>query len=212
MIQNHISPSLRAGATIAMCAVLATGCGKSAEPGVSQAAPAKDSLPIASMTPAEACAAITDWPDERIPMPPEWAPGLPEGYELLRFSPGMYKPESDDYFSYAFALMWKDPTPPDLEQLTGILDQYYRGLTKAVAEAKKLRIPADDVSVKVTGRAPNYRATVNMYEPFVTGQRITLEMDLILGVSCLNARASPRPRDHPVWQRLATAAACLPCP
>lgn len=193
-----------------MLALVATGCKKSEPP----AAQPDDGQTAArsNLTPGQACDAIADWKDERIPMPPEWAPGLPEGYELLRFAPGMYKPDQDDYFSYVFALMWKTSDAPDTEQLTNILDQYYRGLTKAVAAAKKLDIPADDVSVKVTGKVPNFRATVEMYEPFVTGERITLEMDITLGVSCMGAKVSPKARDHAVWTKLATAAACLPCP
>lgn len=194
---------------IALTALFWTGCGKPADPKAAASGAGETAAP---KTPGEACAAITDWPDERIPMPPEWAPELPKGYELLRFSPGMYKAERDDYFSYVFALMWERPSAPDLEELTSILDQYYRGLTKAVAAAKKLDIPADDVSVKVTGKVPFYRATVNMYEPFVTGEKITLEMDITLGVSCLGARVSPKPRDHAVWDQLRIAAACLPCP
>ena len=187
---------------------LSTGCRKQSTP---PPQPNADSQPTPESS-AEACTRIPDWPAERIPMPPEWAPDLPKGYELLRFSPGMYNPESDDYFSYIFALMWERHWTPGQEQLTEIIVHYYRGLTKAVAAAKKLDIPADDVSVKIIGTAPNFRATVEMYEPFVTGERISLKMDLTIGVSCLAARVSPKARDHRVWGQLATAAACLPCP
>ena len=211
---SHKHPAPRAArartfAAILAIALLAWGCRKPAD---TQVTPPGDSQTTVPETPGQACAATAEWPDERIPMPPDWAPELPAGYELLRFSPGMYKPERDDYFSYVFALMWDRPGALDSEQLSDILDQYYRGLTSAVAAAKKLNVPTDEISVKVTGAIPAFRATVEMWEPFVTGQKITIEMDLAVGVSCLAAKVSPKPRDHAVWQELATAAACLPCP
>lgn len=161
---------------------------------------------------ASACDAIADWQSERIPMPSDWAPDLPRGYELIRFAPGMYQADAKDYFSYVFALMWERQPTLDQEQLTDIVEQYYRGLVRAVADAKKLDIPAEDVAVSVTGKAPEFRVLVTMYDPFVTAERITLSMDVTAGISCVQVKASPKPREHPVWRQLARAAACLPCP
>ena len=43
----------------------------------------------------------TKWGGERIELPPRFAPTLGlKGIEEIRFAPGMFKPESESFFSY----------------------------------------------------------------------------------------------------------------
>src|SRR5262245_54496113 len=48
-------------------------------------------------------AAPTGWGGETIQLPPRFAADMKlKGTEHIRFAPGMMKPESDSFFSYAF--------------------------------------------------------------------------------------------------------------
>src|SRR5438552_2880670 len=48
-------------------------------------------------------AAPDGWGGETIELPPGFAPDMKlKGSEHIRFAPGMMKPESDSFFSYAF--------------------------------------------------------------------------------------------------------------
>lgn len=176
--------------------------------GTAASAPAPATEPAPAT--GSACAAIAGWRSEIIELPPEFAPALPAGQEELRFAPGMFKPEDDTYFTYAFVLRLADPQPLDRARLETLLDQYYQGLVAAVASERKLALPAD-VDATVTGDAPGFRATVAMYDAFVTGKPLTLHMDVTVEGACVRAAASPQPRTHRVWQDLAQATACLAC-
>jgi hypothetical protein len=161
----------------------------------------------------DACARISDWRSEIIELPPEFAPTLPAGQEELRFAPGMFEPASADYFTYAFVIRLAQPATmsADRAQIESLLDRYYQGLVAAVATDRKLTIPVERVDATVTGQAPAFQATVAMYDAFVTGAPLTLHMDVTMAGACLRAAASPQPRTHEVWRKLAEATACLPC-
>jgi hypothetical protein len=185
-----------------------------AGPATTPAAPAGSTVTPAGPTAApaaDACASISDWRSEIIEMPPEFAPTLPAGREELRFAPGMFKPESPGYFTYAFVIQLAQPMPADRAQIDSLLDRYYQGLVAAVATDRGLTIPIERVDATVTGQAPAFQATVSMYDAFVTGKPLTLHMDVTMTGACLRAAASPQPRTHEVWQQLAQATACLPC-
>jgi hypothetical protein len=184
--------------------------GPAAAPATPAAAPATPAAAPAAPA-ADACASISDWRSEIIEMPPEFAPTLPAGREELRFAPGMFKPESPSYFTYAFVIQLAQPMPADRAQIDSLLDRYYQGLVAAVATDRGLTIPIERVDATVTGQAPAFQATVSMYDAFVTGKPLTLHMDVTMTGACLRAAASPQPRAHEVWQQLAQATACLPC-
>jgi hypothetical protein len=175
--------------------------------------PTAASVEPAAAPAGDACASISDWRSEIIELPPEFAPTLPAGREELRFAPGMFKPESPDYFTYAFVIQLAQPSAmaADRAQIDSLLDRYYQGLVAAVAKDRGLTIPIERVDATVTGQAPAFQATVSMYDAFVTGALLTLHMDVTMTGACLRAAASPQPRTHAVWQQLAQATACLPC-
>ncbi len=57
----------------------------------------------------------TEWKGERIELPPGFARDLKlKGYEEIRFAPGMFKGDADDFFSYVLAFSLE----PGEEKLT----------------------------------------------------------------------------------------------
>src|SRR5690242_14518935 len=81
------------------------------------------------------------WAKETIALPPAFAPDMKwKGIEELRFAPGMFKTDSETFFSYAL-LFWLpggqkiDPGTMEQELLA-----YYRGLAKAVLKSKKQEV------------------------------------------------------------------------
>lgn len=81
-----------------------------------------------------------NWFDDHLILPPRFAPSLPlQGAETTREPPGMYDPESEQFFSYAF-LWWLDGAPAlDTDSLRSDIGIYYQGLcgaaTVTLAEA-----------------------------------------------------------------------------
>ena len=192
------------------------GSPETAEPG-SAATSGEDPQPVApadvsAEERAAACQAIVDWRSEIIELPPEFAPSLPAGREELRFAPGMFEADSETYFTYAFVLSFAAGTALDPAALKAILDAYYRGLTRAVAESKKLELPIDEIASRVEPDGQGLRATIAMYDAFVTGEALELELRMTVAGTCVTVQASPRPAGDAVWAMLEKAATCLVCP
>jgi hypothetical protein len=72
-----------------------------------------------------------------------------EGHEELRLPPGFFKPESPEFWSYAFAWWLKDTRPVDIETLTEDLPKYYRGLC-ATDGPKTLKLDPARYRTRVT--------------------------------------------------------------
>lgn len=179
------------------------------------AAPAATPAPAASgVSPekrAAACQAIADWRSEIIELPPEFAPTLPAGREELRFAPGMFKPDSETYFTYAFVLSLAPGTALDVGAMKSLLDVYYRGLIGAVAKSRKIELPIDQIETRVEGDSGDMRATIAMYDAFVTGEALTLELRMTVEDTCVTVKAAPQSSGAPVWAMLENAATCLVC-
>ena len=162
----------------------------------------------AAPTSAPRCEALPTWRYEKIPLPPEFAPTLPEGVEVLWFAPGMFEPAADDYFTYAFSLDMTEPlsTPAALETL---LVDYYRGLMSAVAAGRDAK-PARDAVVELGGDGQT--ATIELSDEFTDGGVITLHLRVSRPEGpkggCLRVLASARPTDAN-WAALETAHSCL---
>lgn len=160
--------------------------------------------------------APADWRFERIDFPLSFAPELKyEGFEELRFSPGMFNAESDTYFSYIFAMKINNDVTLDAAELQTLLETYFRGLCRTVAKEKKFDIDVTKISAQVQadqldaqpGR--HFRATVESFDPFVTGKPLTLNLEMIvINVNptgkIIFAAVSPKPTDAPVWSVLRT--------
>lgn len=176
------------------------------------AAIAAEPQPVPELLPQ----APAGWRFERIDFPLSFAPVLPyKGFEELRFAPGMFKPDSDTYFTYIFAMKITDDVALDAAALQSLLETYFRGLCRTVAKDKKFDIDVSKISAQVRADQPdaqtgrNFRATVVSFDPFVTGKPLTLNLEMmVIDVGQTDHRifaaVSPKPTDSPVWQLLRT--------
>jgi hypothetical protein len=152
---------------------------------------------------------LQGWRSERIVLPPEFAPSMPPGEEILLFAPGMFEATADDFWSYAF-LMQIEETGLNVQRLTQIFEAYYDGLLVAVGEGRA-EIGDDPASVHINSIGPNeYTATIRLIDAFVTDKPV----DLNLRIQCekigdvstlLRVQASPQSPDHSIWTGLAAA-------
>lgn len=157
-----------------------------------------------------------DWRFERIEFPLPFAPDLKyEGFEELSFAPGMFNAKSDTYFTYVFAMKLTSKAVIDAPGLKSLLETYFRGLCKAVAEGTDFKIDASRISAKVkedhfeAHHARHFHATLESFDPFVTGKPLTLYLEMLtleLGPRDhrLFAAVSPKPADAPIWKLLRT--------
>ena len=73
------------------------------------------------------------WRGERIPLPPGFAKDMGwRGFEEIRFAPGMFEPDSEQFFTYVLAFYLEPGTTTREENLKREFLAYYRGLAKAV--------------------------------------------------------------------------------
>ncbi len=170
----------------------------------------------------EKLAAPSDWGGETIKLPPGFARDMKlTGTEHIRFAPGMMKPASASFFSYAFVFEL-EPKPILTEAV--VKDEflkYYRGLCKSVLggehpdvdpskftlELKRVKSDtkrsSDDKASDTTTR---YTGTLDWVEPFVTKkpQKLNLEIrtwgkkDHNYVFVCV----SPQARDAAIWKQL----------
>lgn len=151
------------------------------------------------------------WRTETIPFPLSFAPGLPyQGLEELRFSPGMFRPEDEDYFSYGFLWLTKDPLDLDPAALAADLRAYFEGLGHAVRQSKKLEPVALDLPTRlaptVGGRA--LVGTSAAFDAFAAQAEVNLNVRVHRVAAPAGYRGalyfalSPQPLSHPVWDTL----------
>lgn len=155
-----------------------------------------------------------NWRFERIDFPLPFAPDLKyDGFEELRFAPGMFNTKSDTYFTYIFALKITNDVAIDAVLLKSLLETYYRGLCRSVAEGTDFKIDVAKISAAVrvehaeTQHARFFRATLDSFDPFVTGKPIKLHLEMVVAdVSQTDHRifaaVSPAPTQSPVWKML----------
>lgn len=158
------------------------------------------------------CDDAPGWRCERIELPPEFAPALPPGVEILYFAPGMFEPAAADYWSYVFSLGFERPLPADPQQIQALLETYYRGLISAVSRGKKREVPDPAAAVMVETTPTGYLATVRTHDAFSGGQPITVTLDIRVAGTCMNVAASAAAPGAPVWRALDRARRCVSCP
>lgn len=158
------------------------------------------------------------WKKETIPFPLEFTPDLPyQGVEELRFSPGMFKPDQEGYWSYAF-VWWLDGRPTlDAAELSSSLKRYFTGLCTAVAKDKghaidparfSASVQAVSATRKLDHAVAEFAGTVDAYDAFVTGKPILLHVEAWVwdcdrsGKRAALVLASPKPAGTPIWTSL----------
>jgi hypothetical protein len=168
-------------------------------------------------------AAPEGWGGETIELPPGFARDMKLNcFEHIRFAPGMMKPGSESFFSYAFVFELQ-PKPALTE---GVVKEefltYYRGLCQAVLNGKppevdtskfKLeleRLKADDAGAaadkKDTETPAEYTGTLEWVEPFATKKPQKLNLEIRTWTkgdrNYIFACVSPQPRDAAIWKQL----------
>lgn len=163
--------------------------------------------------PAEAPYPYEDaaWRRERIALPPDFAPSLPSGEELLLFAPGMFEAGGEDFWSYVFWMRIDEPQP-DVARLTEMFEAYYDGLVMAVAGDLDL-LPKEAATVRIERvDDTSFRMHVDLVEPFRTKEPLTVHAritvaDTSTDTTTLHVEASPQEPGHWIWQHLAEAMA-----
>ena len=151
------------------------------------------------------------WRTETIPFPLEFAPELPYvGLEELRFAPGMFEEESEEFWTYVFVWWVQADAPTELDVLARHLEDYYRGLAVAVAESRDSEVGDSAFSVSLlAGNGNGFTGTAETLDAFVTQEQVHLNLrgDTL---DCLAQdrrmfffALSPQPEEHPVWEQLA---------
>ena len=155
-----------------------------------------------------------DWRFERIDFPLPFAPELKyDGFEELGFAPGMFNAKSDTYFTYIFAMKITNDVSIDAKLLKSLLETYFRGLCRTVAEGTDFDIDVSKISATVredhyeAPRTRHFTVMLDSYDPFVTGKKLKLRLEMLVVDRKRNdhlvfAAVSPKPADSPVWRVL----------
>ncbi len=177
---------------------------------------------VADEPASQKLAAPEEWGGETITLPPGFAPDLKlKGFEHIRFAPGMMNPESDTFFSYAFA--FEVEPMPDLTEAVVKVEflKYYRGLCKAVLNGKLPEVDPSKFTLELQRTKPDasivhddktndmpvlYTGTLEWVEPFATKKPQTLNLDIQTWTSnernYIFACVSPQARDAAIWKQL----------
>jgi hypothetical protein len=161
------------------------------------------------------------WGREKIDLPPKFAPDMAwKGVEELRFAPGMFKADAADFLSYSLLFWLADDQKTDAKTMEREVLTYYRGLSKAVLEAKKQDVDVGAFTLTIEeakgqgGKRPDgepyaaYRGELKWTEPFATGKPQTLRLEVHTWRcekhkhNCVFICASPQPETGEVWKTL----------
>jgi len=170
------------------------------------------------------------WAKETIALPPAFAPDMKwKGTEELRFSPGMFKADAADFFSYALLFWLPDDAEIDAKAMERELLAYYRGLAAAVLKGKKQKVDVKTFTLTITGdkqqpaKRPGgepvagYVGELKWTEPFATGNLQTIRLEIHGWLSakhkhqCVFVCASPQPVTAAVWKTLRAIRAGCTC-
>lgn len=159
------------------------------------------------------------WAKETIALPPGFAKDMTwKGTEEIRFAPGMFKADSDSFFSYVVLFWLPADAQTDRETIEREVLTYYRGLAKTVGQGKK----GGDVgqfkfSLKPEG-ADSFVGDLQWSEPFVTGKEQKLRIEATLR-PCAEQKhqmlilcVSPQPVSAAIWKEMRTIRDGCKCP
>lgn len=218
----RLSHSIQCTLAVTCCLLMAcqSEAGSTTRPSPSAAPVVPAAQPVASTSPTS-CDALPKWRPETLALPPAWGPTLPPGIDELRFAPGMFDAEADDFFSYVFVLSWTEKGPAQPDEIRKLLQDYYAGLLSLVGKEKGISLKPEQITVRMTPNPRDRPATdptfgyiveADIIDAFVTGKPLQLKLELHGDASCMHIAASPQSSDHPVWMQLRQQLSCLPCP
>ncbi len=159
------------------------------------------------------------WRTETIPFPLGFAPDLPyEGLEELRFSPGMFDADSEQFWSYAFIWWVNLDSETDADSLSIYLDSYFQGLADAVAQSRELDISGAHFASSIeANEGASFSGVAETFDPFVTLEQVTLHIRGDVFPCPAQERLvvffalSPQDVDHAVWDDLDAIRAGFSC-
>ena len=161
----------------------------------------------------------TEWRGERIDLPPTFAPDMKwVGEEDIRFAPGMFSADAEDFFSYVLVFILEPDADISQANIEAELLSYYSGLSTAVMKGKQQQVDTEPFAVELdrvdTATSPpvdatevtHYNGSIAWVEPFATQQNQILHVEAQLWKHgerpALFLCVSPQMRDHQLWKKL----------
>jgi hypothetical protein len=158
------------------------------------------------------------WRGEQMKVPPRFAPGMTwKGSEDIRFAPGMYRPESEMFFTYAFVMLLDEGAEVSQEAIQGESLLYFQGLARAVMRGKRMPVDTDTFVLKLEeakaaqeksahGETTTFTGTLDWIEPFATQAPQQLYLQITTWKHGLKTAlffaVSPKAPDHRNWNEL----------
>lgn len=124
------------------------------------------------------------WRTETLKLPTGFAKDMKwTGFEEVRFAPGMFRPDAEDFFTYCFVFCLPKQSAPDQKAMTAELLKYYRGLAVAVTTGSGVDVKPKSFTLKLTpvkDSKTKFRGVMTWVEPFATVKRQTLNLEIEL--------------------------------
>ena len=155
-----------------------------------------------------------DWGGETIKLPPGFAPDMNfKGVEHIRFAPGMFKPDTDSFFSYALVFELDPAIELTPESVKDEFLKYYRGLCKAVLGGNLGRVDPSTFKMRLQraddeadGFPTSYEAQLDWVEPFSTKKRQRLNLEIQTwndaNRTFVFVCVSPQDKNATIWKQL----------
>jgi hypothetical protein len=150
------------------------------------------------------------WRTETLKLPTGFAKDMKwTGFEEVRFAPGMFRPDAEDFFTYCFVFCLPKQSAPDQKTMTAELLKYYRGLAVAVTRGSGIDVKPKSFTLKLTpvkDSKTQFKGVMTWVEPFRTGkpQTLLLEIELQANESIegtlMKVAVSPKPHDAKLWK------------
>jgi hypothetical protein len=171
------------------------------------------------------------WKTETISLPPGFAQDMKwKGVEEIRFAPGMFKADSDSFFSYALLFWLPAEHKVDAKTMQQELLAYYCGLAKAVLGENKQNVDFSAFTLTIkdaaekTGKRKSgepfaaFVGELKWTEPFVTKKPQTLRVEIQTWHCekqkhhCVFLCVSPQPERAEVWKAMREIRDGCTCP
>ena len=168
-----------------------------------------------------------DWRTEVVTFPLSFAPELDyEGHGDVRFAPGMFDPETDEFWTYSF--VWWLPLDTEItpDRLSADMNTYFSGLAALIMTSREEDVPdytasahftlSDDLRLP-TKDGMSFDGRVETLDAFATQSPVALNahVDAVpcsdQGRLALIFGFSPQPYAHENWRTLDTIKAGFQC-
>ena len=161
----------------------------------------------------------TEWRGERISLPPTFVADMNWiGEEDIRFAPGMFSADAEDFFTYVLVFILDSGADISEQTIEAELLTYYRGLSTAVMKGKQKQVDTEAFKVELNqadiatsppagaAEVTHYNGSIAWIEPFATQQNQTLQIEAQAWKHgdrpALFVCVSPKMRDHDLWKKL----------